>query len=172
LDSRRHTADSSALLGSSLIRNIVNPPCRPLVGTHGFFDPDLRRSSTQCAGHGISVGIGCGDSILLQVRVFSNASRFLCFTFDLNGSLHPNNCYSSYFCFSAPCSYLSLFLSLAREKNCDQRLCYIADSSGQKASSAQLNGHQCGISQGADNTRQQDLSEKLPEVCVALLATK
>jgi hypothetical protein len=63
--------------------------------------------------------------------------------------------------------------SLAREKNCDQRLCYIVDSSGQKASSAQSNGHQGSISQGgADNTNQQDLFEKLPELCVALLATK
>ncbi|KAM0904525.1 hypothetical protein ACQ4PT_017972 [Festuca glaucescens] len=37
------------------------------------------------------------------------------------------------------------------------------DSSGSKASSAQTNGHQGGISQGDDNTRQQDLFEKLPD---------
>uniref|UniRef100_A0ACD5U0L3 Uncharacterized protein n=1 Tax=Avena sativa TaxID=4498 RepID=A0ACD5U0L3_AVESA len=38
-----------------------------------------------------------------------------------------------------------------------------ASSSGQKDSSAQTNGHQGGISQGADNMRQQDIFEKLPE---------
>jgi hypothetical protein len=52
-------------------RNIINPPCRPLVGTYGLFDPpDPRRSSTQCAELGISVGIGCGNSmLLLKVRI-------------------------------------------------------------------------------------------------------
>ncbi|KAM0904514.1 hypothetical protein ACQ4PT_017969 [Festuca glaucescens] len=37
----------------------------------------------------------------------------------------------------------------------------VEDSTGSKASSAQTNGHQGGISQGDDNTRQQDLFEKL-----------
>ncbi|KAM0904512.1 hypothetical protein ACQ4PT_017969 [Festuca glaucescens] len=39
----------------------------------------------------------------------------------------------------------------------------VEGSTGSKASSAQTNGHQGGISQGDDNTRQQDLFEKLPD---------
>lgn len=53
-------------------------------------------------------------------------------------------------------------------------LCCIADSSGSKASLAQINHHQGGtdIPQVAENMKQQTLFDKLPDVCFTLLSTK